>query len=174
MWCVAAVVTLEKIAHFETLFRTPTIDGMIALDPSDFEHFVAYVFNCAGYTVEYIADAHFPYGPGVDLNLYSSLVAKKPLARVEVKRYAPGNRVSYDEAKGFNGVLHHGETLPGYFVTTSDFHANARTFAEDTHGRLRLLNGEQLLRYITYLGGSRVSDPNGLQRTPALTPPDWL
>ena len=171
---MAVAVTKDKIALFESMFKIPSLEDMHSLDPTDFERFVAYVFTCAGYTVEHVAREHLPFGPGVDLNLYASPGAKKPIARVEVKRYAPANKVSLDEVKGFNGAIHHGEHLPGYFVTTSDFHPNARAFAQETHGMLRLLNGGQLVRYITYVRGSRIMDSAGLRRTTTLTPPDWL
>src|SRR5258708_34802739 len=143
------MLTAEKFALFETMFKTPTLADMLNLTPSDFEQFVAHVFRSAGYTVEVVASQHFPHGPGVDLELYPSLGAKRPIARVEVKRYAADNRVSYDEVRGFNGIINHGEPLPGYFVTTSDFHSNARTFAADTNCRLRLLDGQTFLRYTT-------------------------
>jgi len=168
------VVPAEKIAHFETMLKTPTLADMMDLSSSDFEQFVAHVFRSAGYTAEVVAGQHFPYGPGVDLDLYSSPGAKKPIARVEVKCYAADNKVGYEEVKGFNGIINHGEPLPGYFVTTSDFHPNARKFAADTHGKLRLLDGQQFLRYITYIRGSRVAQPDGAHRTATLTPPDWI
>jgi len=171
---MAAVVTAAKLALFETMLKTPTLADMLNLTPSDFEQFVAHVFRSAGYTVKVVAGQHFPYGPGVDLELYPSPGAKKPIARVEIKRYAADNRVGYEEVKGFNGILNHGEPLPGYFVTTSDYHPHARTFAADTNGKLRLLDGRQFLRYITYIRGSRVAQPDGAHRTATLTPPDWI
>src|SRR5437868_4187388 len=96
----SAVVTAEKLTLFETMFKTPMLADMLNLTPPDFEQFVAHVFRSAGYTVEVVARQHFPHGPGVDLELYPSSGAKKPIARVEVKRYAADNKVSYEEVKG--------------------------------------------------------------------------
>src|SRR5260221_1548915 len=168
------MVMAEKLALFETIFKTPTLADMLNLTPPDFEQFVAHVFRSAGYSVEVVGSQHFPHGPGVDLELYSSPGAKKPVARVEVKRYAAENKVSYDEVRGFNGTLNRGEPLPGYFITTSDFYQNARTFAADTNGRLRLLDGQQFLRYVTYIRGSPGAQSDGTHRTGTLTPTQWL
>ena len=32
-------------AEFAHIFKSPSIEGMLALSPSNFEHFVAYVFT---------------------------------------------------------------------------------------------------------------------------------
>jgi hypothetical protein len=57
MWMGGAIMTVpvsnEDIARFETLFRSPSISDMLNLTPQDFEKFVQYVFECAGYGVAY-------------------------------------------------------------------------------------------------------------------------
>src|SRR5437879_1143121 len=102
---MAAATTAEQIAHFEAIFKTPALADMVNLTPSDFEQFVAHVFRSAGYTVQVVASQHFPHGPGVDLELYPTASAKRPIARVEVKRYSADGKVSYEEVKGFNGII---------------------------------------------------------------------
>lgn len=173
---MAAVRDEEKVSRFEQLFARPSITGMLELSWQDFQDFVAYVFTWAGYTVEHVADQHFPLGPGVDLNLYTGQVKGKPTARVEVRRYAPSNKLGFADIAAFLGVLDLAQGVPGYLVTTSDFGDAAYQAARQANGRVRLINGRRLLRYITYVGGSRLSGQYaGAMLAPAIPlSPDWL
>lgn len=167
----------QPVEKFENLYLDPTIDQLTALSPEEFEGFVEYVFACAGYAVENVARHRFPDGPGVDLNLYADSIGRGLLARVEARKYTPPRHVSAAEANVVSDRLHIADGIPGYIVTTSDFAPGARAVAAAaaTNGRLRLVNGEHLLRYIAYIRGSRIST-NGqrLPTTPAPTPPDIL
>lgn len=154
---MAVAVDATKIAEFEAIFREPTIDRMLALSPTDFEYFVGYVFTCAGYVVEYVASHHFPHGPGFDLNLYVGRRTGRPVARVEVRRYHRGNLLDLGAVMEFVGKLQVGGGIPGFIVTTSDFNGPARAAVADGRARTFLVNGRRLLRYITYIGGSRVT-----------------
>lgn len=142
--------------RFEELFKTPNVDAMLAMTPDEFEQFVKHVFEHAGYFVEVVARKKFPYGPGVDLNLHSNSNMKKPVARVEVRRYGPQNPLTYDDVATFVGTLTLAGNIPGYLVTTSSFNKNARKAAELPNSNCDLIDGETLRRYITYVGGSRV------------------
>jgi chromosome partitioning protein len=173
---MAAVRDEEKDSRFERLFARPSITEMLELSWQDFQDFVAYVFAWAGYTVEHVADQHFPLGPGVDLNLYSGPMKGKPAARIEVRRYDPSNRLGFSDVATFLGVLDLAQGVPGYLVTTSDFGDAAYQAARQANGRVRLINGRRLLRYITYVGGSRLSGQYaGAMLAPAIPlSPDWL
>lgn len=173
---MVAELTASTAALFEDLFANPTIERMLALTPSQFEHFVAHVFTCAGYTVEVVAQNHFPNGPGVDLNLYAGKVNGKPLARVEVKRYAVEHKLYYDDVKDFVGALVIAGGIPGYFVTTSSFQSYAQTAAEAAKAMVRLIDGKRLLRYITYVGGSRLAGNYAGDSVAPVKPtsPAWL
>jgi chromosome partitioning protein len=169
--------THEDKTRFEPFFLTPSIEQLHAqLTPAEFERFLGYVFFCAGFAVEHIASLHVPYGPGVDLNLYANATKHKPFARVEARRYAPdGSGIGVNDVFKFAGVLQYAGEEPGYLITTAHFAANAqhvikRPGMKDVH----LIDGDDLLRYLVYLYGSRVADGYGFHRT--LTPilPDWL
>jgi len=150
---------------------------MLALSWQEFQGFVGYVFSCAGYAVHDVSDQRFPNGTGVDLDLYADNIGGKLLARVEVRQFSPPNNIGADDARRFWGTLDIAGGIPGYLVTTSDFGAPARAVAAAAavRGRLRLLNGQQLLRYIAYIRGSRVKEA-GMRSpsTSAPTPPDCL
>lgn len=166
----------DKI-RFEPFFLASSIEALHeSLSPTEFERFLGYVFFCAGFEVEHVASVHIPYGPGVDLNLYENTAAVKPFARVEARRYAPnGPSIGVNDVFKFAGVLISAGQEPGYMITTAHFAPNVqhiikRPGLKDVH----LIDGDELLRYLMYLYGSRVSDGQGFHRT--LTPilPDWL
>lgn len=172
---MAVDVTDDELELFERLFTMPSLEGMLAphLEWQAFERFVAYVFTCAGYTVSHVGDRHFPFGPGVDLHLYVGPVKGKPVARVEVRHYAPKNLLGYKDVKDFVGVLTLMGGIPGYLVTTSGFTENAKTAAALPGSNCTLIDGKHLLRYITYVGGSRLEaqyPPNGTQPATPISP----
>lgn len=148
---------------FEDLFAKPSIEGMQGLDWSGFEKFVGYVFERAGYGVEHTG---LQFGPGFDLKLYANGEIKgRPTAYVSIKQYR--NRVGSPEVQTFGGALAAAGGI-GYFVTTNDFTQPAYEEA-GKNPRLRLINGDHLLRYITYIRGSRYQDA-----PTASIGPDWL
>jgi chromosome partitioning protein len=163
-------------ALFEELYAHPTLPGMHALSPTVFEHFIAHVFTCAGYTVQHVANRQFPDGPGVDLNLYDGPIKGKPAVRVEVRRYAPNHWLFYHDVADFVGVLQIAGGIPGYLVTTSSFNDNAHTAAAAVGDKVRLIDGQRLLRYITYIGGSRLSGKYAATLTAPVKPTSlaWL
>jgi chromosome partitioning protein len=173
---MVAALTEEKVKQFEELFANPTIPAMLEYPWQQFEGFVEYVFTCAGYAVVNVSQQYWPNGPGVDLELYYDRPGGKLAAYVEVRRYTPPHNIDSDQAHAFANKLNV-KGVPGYIVTTSDFVAGARAVAAAaaTKGRLRLVNGEHLARYIAYIRGSRIKEP-GPRRptTPAATPPDYL
>ena len=169
--------THEDKIRFDPLLLAASTDMLHAqFSPKEFERFLAYVFFCAGFAVEYVASDHVPYGPGVDLNLYANTAEQKPFARVEARRYTPeGSGIGVNDVFRFAGVLQYAGDVPGYLITTAHFAANAQHVIKRPGMKdVRLIDGGDLLRYMRYLYGSRVADGHGFHRT--LTPilPDWL
>lgn len=160
---MAAVVDVKV---FEALFAKPSIEGMLELDWSSFEKFVMYVFQRAGFGVEH---AGLQFGPGFDLKLYvGGEVKGKPSAYVSIKQYKQGHRVGSPEINTFRGALAAAANAPGYLVTTSDFTDPAKEEATKTP-RLRLVDGEHLVRFISYVAGSRYELASNV-----IVAPDWI
>src|SRR5579884_125543 len=157
---------------FEEIFARPTIEGMLALDWHDFEDFVKYVFECAGYAVERVSS--YP-NRHVDLLLYAGRVGGKPSARVEVRRYATAHIIK-PAVLAFLGALQIAGATPGYLVTTSDFTAPAYEAAAASNGKVHLINGQRLIRYIQYVAGTRLTGEDARQSVipQPLIPPDCL
>jgi AAA domain/Restriction endonuclease len=119
------------------------------------------VLRRAGYDVKEV-------GPhwlrGVDLEM------RRPgrttiVGGVECKRLQSGDVVSARVVTQVLGAA--AISKPGakpYVITTSDFHENAHKIAQAGEKRAYLVNGRQLVRYITYIRGSRYDndDPSGL------------
>jgi len=148
----------EHPVDFAGLFDAPSIEGMLALSPYEFEDFVGYVFGRAGYVVE---DTATQYGPGLDLKLYTMPTPVRRLhAGVSVKQYQAATKVKAPEVNNLRGGLATIGGVPGYMVTTSTLNEPAETQAKK-EPRIWPLDGEHLLRYITYVRGSRSAiDPS--------------
>lgn len=137
-------------AIFEAIFAKPTIEEMLELTPKDFEKFVAYVFQKAGYSVK---DVTFKFLRGVDLEIFRTQSPKKRLGGIEVKRYGQENLVNGQTVQKLLGAPAVKGGVDGYLITTSNFTKPGLEMAK-TSNRLHLLNGEQFVRFINYVRGS--------------------
>ena len=164
----------EKLKMFESISRFPDLDKLLALSFQDFEWFVGHVFNSAGYNVKHTGSQHFPEGTGVDFDLYEDANSAAPIARIEVRRYAPRHSLGVDAVMSFIGKLHLAQAIPGFMVTTSGFTKPAKEAASQANGLVHLVDGEHFLRYIAYIGGSLFTDKTGTRRTSALVPPTYI
>lgn len=137
--------------EFAALFAAPTISAMLALSDSEFEHFVEYVFQRAGYDVRFVA--HQRDGRGIDLELWSAVNGLPFLAAiVQVKRYQ--HDVEPLEVRSLKGTLTDYPGVRGYLVTTADFTRDARRQAEPV-ADICLVAGQHWLRYINYIRDSK-------------------
>jgi cellulose biosynthesis protein BcsQ len=136
-------------AKFRDIFGEPSIERMLTeMGDTEFEHFIAYVFRQGGFSVEYTGNQH---GPGLDLKVFMG----GPLrAGVQVKHFVEGHKVSTPEVVNLRGGLPEQNGVVGYFVTTSSFVDMALTEAKSGR-RIWPIDGAHLLRYITYIRGSR-------------------
>jgi hypothetical protein len=138
-----------NLAKFESIYTEPTIDRMLQeLSDHEFEHFVGYVFEQAGFTVE---DTAAQTGKGLDLKLHASSSDRRKYG-VSVKHFTPPGSVTGPQMMNLRGALHNG--LTGVAVTTSDYNGPALDEALK-EPRMWALNGDQFLRYMTYVRGSR-------------------
>lgn len=158
--------------RFKPLFDNPSLDGMLALSWQDFQDFVQYVFECAGYLVDNVASKPKVH---VDLHLYIGRKQGKPVAHVEVRRYQNAV-ISKARVLQFSGSVGNVGGSTGYMVTTHRFTKDAEEAARnDKNINLVLLNKHRTLRYITYVGGSRLTGPNAPKYQPGiLIPPSVL
>jgi chromosome partitioning protein len=158
----SVALSIAQTITFAQIFAKPTIDGMLTLDDTEFEHFVEYVFQRAGFRVNFVA--RIRDGRGVDLELYTSLNGIEVLfAIVQVKQYT-------DDAppKDVNALLGSMQNHPGargYLVNTAGFTPAARQQV-DAHRDVVLMSGQYLIRYINYVRGSRVEGDTNVTISP--------
>lgn len=142
--------------RFAALFNSPTVEAMHKLNPPrEFERFVAYVLRRAGYEVKEVGP-HFLHGVDLEMRRPGT---KTILGGVECKRFQPSNVVQSGVVAKLKGAAAVGK--PGakpYVITTSDFHENAHKIAEAGPKPAYLMNGQQLVRYINYIRGSRYDE----------------
>jgi restriction system protein len=76
---------------------------------------------------------------------------------LQAKRYATGNAIGVEKIREFAGVLDERGATKGVFVTTSHFAPQAHAYAQRSHKRLILIDGEELTRLLVqYSIGVRV------------------
>lgn len=141
------------IGTIQNAYETPSVGRLLELEWADFEKYVAYAFERAGYGVENVA---LKFGPGFDLKLYSSPDLKgKPVAHVSVKHHKSlKDKVGAPDVNAFKGALQGAGATTGYLVTNTGFTPPAEQHAALAKG-LRLIDGEHLLRFVRYVSGSR-------------------
>lgn len=164
-------VNTATIVQFRALFEQPSTPGILQLTPASAEKFIQYVFESAGFSVSNVATKYFPEGPGVDLTISNPLETNTLLHFVEVKRWS--TPVPPEPVQAFGWKLQqHGVT--GYFVAMSGFTPAAQAVAALDHNII-LIDGAHLIRYISYLGRSRVDKAyTGIQLPLALPAgPEW-
>lgn len=149
-----SAATSAKLAD---VFERPSKEAMLALDWSEFEDFVALVFESAGFAVEKVSPRP---RHNVDLILYAGHVGGRVVARVEVRRYHTAHIIKGRVLQFFGGLLAKG-SAPGYIITTSDFTKPAYEAAASCHGKVTLINGDRFLRYIRYISGTRALGAGG-------------
>lgn len=157
--------------------REQKIQPLVDLQWQQFATFIHYLFTCAGFEVDDVGNRFFPNGVGVDLNLYSDPQKTQIAFRVEVRRYDPnGNPLGSDAVFKFAGKLNglRGGGIPGFLVTSSVFTGPAYDAEREYPDTVTLIDGAHLLRYIAYIYGSRVPQPDGRLRTPTTLPPTWI
>jgi restriction system protein len=130
----------QEQKELEQLERLKTLDGILRLTPTEFEHFVCKLLS----TYEYLHDVKRVGGSG---DLAVDLAARDRdgnLIIIQCKRYMPGNKVGSNEIQKFIGMMYvHHQASKGIFITTSTYTQPALALAEKHD--IFLINGERLV-----------------------------
>lgn len=127
----------------ERLMRLATMQGLLELTPSQFEHEVAALLRSRGFSSVRVSG-----GAG---DLQADITATDPAGLatvVQCKRYAPGRTIGSPVIQSFVGMarIHHGCDR-ALFVTTGSFTGPARQLAEKHD--IELLDGFGLVELFT-------------------------
>ena len=137
---------------YEALYHFPTIAGMQKLKPAEFEKFVQFVLDHAGYRAKHTGPF---FAGGVDIELLERVSSGQPhrLGGVECKKYNGKLAVGKDPVQKLAGAKAIKRGLQGYLITTSTFTHPA---IQEAQGRpnIHLIDGKRLVRYTNYVRGS--------------------
>lgn len=147
--------TATELATFARLFNAPSWQEMHDdLSPSGFEHFVAYVFRCAGYDAQ-VVGPHWRKGVDVEVRLPGQA---RIFAGIECKRFASSQLVNAHIAQHVKGASTLSRGGKPFVITTSGCTEEAYQMADAGRRHAYLVNGDQFVRYINYVRGSRRDD----------------
>ncbi len=137
---------------FVALYSDPSVGRMRKLTSGEFEKFVQFVLDHAGYRAKHTGPF---FGRGVDIELQEKVDSGKPrrLGGVECKKYNGKLPVGKDPVQKLAGAKAIKGGVPGYLITTSTFTEPA---IQEAQGRpnIHLIDGEQFVRYTKYVQGS--------------------
>ena len=122
-------------------------DRLLRLTPSQFEQLLGQYFEAKGFSnVEVTGRTN---DGGVDGKFEIPFL--KLHGAFQAKRYNPGNSIGIDPVQRLNGSL--GSTYHrGVFVTTSSFTRGARSWVEEEHAPITLVDGDALVTDMIELG----------------------
>ncbi len=123
---------------------------LFQIDPAHFEKLVAKLFLRFGYTAVHIQGG--PSDEGIDILAKRHDATGTRFAIIQCKRYTH-KKVGVKIARELAGVLSQvGKNYEGYIVTSSDFTPQCKRFVANSGGRIKLINGLELARYILQYG----------------------
>ncbi len=125
-------------------------------NPLEFENFVARVMVNYYGGQAFVTGGTGDYGVDIDHDHQSG----KYLG--QVKCYAPGHLVPFEPIAIIHSQMNRQEAKGGYVVTTSDFTAHARKYAEGLN--IMLINGTQLVA-LWLQGLEKAAEPYNYQRS---------
>src|SRR5690348_7287737 len=134
--------------RFADLFNNPSVEAMYTLSPQEFERFVAYVLRRAGYDVREVGP-HWIRGVDLEMRLPGKT---RIFGGVECKRFAKDKLIPASvvmHIMGAPALGRHG--AKPFVITTSSFNGTAYSMAQAGARPVYLMNGAQLVRYITYI-----------------------
>lgn len=134
----------------ERTTREELLNSLRALDPTEFEYYMASVFTNAGFKAKVMSSPGMPDG-GIDITLSKD----GSDYFVQCKKFI-GKDIGVGLVRDFYGAiadqLHSDEKSKGYFMTTTYFTEAAKKFAKSR--RLQLYDGDALMDIIFRQEGS--------------------
>ena len=133
-------------AHVElsSALRSELLERIVSMEPEFFERLIIDLMLAMSYGVG--GGGHHlgrTNDGGVDGVINEDALGLDTVF-LQAKRYKPGNVVGVEAIQAFAGSLVGRGATKGVFVTTSHFSPKSREFAERTHQRLVLIDGDEL------------------------------
>lgn len=142
----------SAVEDFNEALREELLERILVMKPAGFEKLIidlmvgmGYGAGGSGKHVGRTADG------GVD-GIISEDVLGLDVIYLQAKRYALENSIGVEKIREFAGALDERGATKGVFVTTSQFAAPARHYAQRSPKRLVLIDGEELTRLLIEYG----------------------
>lgn len=151
LFCFTAVVSALRSWRMGTLFRSQTnLQGIRDLPWQDFERYIAEMYRQKGYSVEETGLG------GADGGIDLIVKKKREMFLVQCKNWRY-EKVGVRIARELFGLVKAHNAAGGILVTSGEFTAEAREFAEQT--KLDLIDGKNLISMISHVEDISSSPP---------------
>lgn len=149
----------SRLAFVEGLGVVSGLDArpnLMAMSPTEFEHLIRELLEADPSidSIESLTTRQSNDG-GVDGVIYIKQPFGRSMTVIQVKQYAPANRLGPVHVRELIGAMHEVKAGNGLLVTTSDFTATARSNAVE-FGRISLIDGSNLVFMIKEFLGKDV------------------
>ena len=142
-------MTFQELNKLLASPETPTVgEPLASLIQAGFNHFAATAFEAFILRVFEALDLHGSLTPptgdeGADIILQDP----SGVIIVQCKKYDTDTKVGSKELREFLGAMLHAKAIHGYYVSTSSFTDQAKSFCADHH-EITLIDADQLKRLV--------------------------
>lgn len=133
------------IKEHDSVLEDNVLETLRDADPYYFEKIVAELLEAMGYGVATVTQR--TNDGGIDAIVNEDALGLSKIY-VQAKRYGIDSRVNRKELRDFVGALELKGVSKGVFITTSDFHRQAKDDLRSTQKSIVLVNGKRLARLL--------------------------
>lgn len=127
-------------------------ERVLAMPPGDFERLIVSLMLGLGYGAGGLGKRTGDSGDGAIDGIITEDVLELDVIYLQAKRYTQDSSVGPDKIREFAGAMDAHGITKGVFVTTSRYTKAALEYAERSHKRLKLIDGNELTRLMVKHG----------------------
>lgn len=132
--------------------QSDLFERVVGMDDANFERLIVKLMLGLGYGAGGLGKRTGGPGDGAIDGIITEDILGLDVIYLQAKRNAAENTVGPDKIREFAGAMDAHGITKGVFVTTSRFTKAALEYAERTHKRLHLIDGEKLTRLMIHHG----------------------
>ena len=139
-------------AELNATLQSDLYERVLAMHDADFERLIVKLMLGLGYGAGGLGKRTGGTGDGAVDGVITEDVLGLDVIYLQAKRYAPDSSIGPDKVREFAGAMDAHGITKGVFVTTSRYTKAALEYAERSHKRLRLIDGNELTRLLVQHG----------------------
>lgn len=139
-------------AEFNAALQSDLQERVQTMLDADFERLIVRLMLGLGYGAGGLAKRTGGSGDGAIDGIITEDVLGLDVIYLQAKRYSPDSAIGPDKIREFAGAMDAHGITKGVFVTTSRYTRAALEYAERSHKRLRLIDGNELARLMVQHG----------------------